>query len=267
MPRIWRPDAEAPQLSLIKLVRTEDAPALDRERREHNARRGIETVLVLDANVLRRMRDFAMQGGHPSVLHEHGLDQLLKIALEPSSAPLVLLAGVALQELSGPLASQMERVFEWFVGSHLPAYRDHPLSLPPGLQVLTEDRGLWERPYELQLAFALSYSMLLILQRVMLDEATSEETTRRFERYVELVLAETDFVSAKEIEVARWCLSPEIPHDAAYSERRSATRCSCSLGAGTRAVTREVCFLPRPAFQTSRFLDDFAKCASRIYAC
>ena len=44
----------------------------------------------------------------------------------------------------------------------------------------------------------------------------------RFQRFVDLAITKTGGLGPKEIEVARWCLSPTIAQDEAYNRRRKA---------------------------------------------
>jgi len=196
-------------------------PSLDGPRLHDNARAGRETVLLFDTNVIGQMYDFAMAGGRHEQLAEFGLDQLIRVLNLSGDGRLALTAGLASRELTPAMASRFHRVYEWFLGRFAPQYVDHPFSLPPDLWVPREDNGFWDKPYEDQIAFALPYALLLLMQVVMIDDS-ERNATDRFERFVRLVLAEIDVLSAKEMEIARWCFSPAIDRDPAYGRRRKA---------------------------------------------
>jgi hypothetical protein len=160
-----------------------------------------------------------MMGGRREYINELGLDQLIRVLNQPDYRTLVLVAGTAFRELPPAMLQSFHSAYEWFLREFSPHYGDHPLALPPRLSTPHVDHGFWDRTRESQVAFALPYSLLLLLQAVLIDDSERDSTTR-FKRFVQLLLTEVDVLSAKEIEIARWCLSPPIDRDRLYTERR-----------------------------------------------
>lgn len=216
---ILRLDSKPPRLSIVKPLYEHRMPVLDRARLLENAVAKRETVLALDTNVLGQINELVHRGGHYGDLAQLGLDQLLQVLTQPDYRTLVIAAGQAFQELPGALLHQFHDAYEWFLSRYVPGFYDHPLALPPRLSTPRADEGFWDRTQDAQVAFSLSYSLLLLLQAVCID-GTEKNHFARFRRFIDLVTAEVDVLSAKEIEIARWCLSPAIDEDEAYGKRR-----------------------------------------------
>ncbi|MBS0420989.1 MAG: hypothetical protein JSR66_24980 [Proteobacteria bacterium] len=219
--RVWTPGTSPPSLHVIKPVYSDKMPALSRARLLENAVAQRETVLLFDTNILRRMYDFARAGARREALREHGLDQLIRVLNQPDYDTLLLSPGFAFDELAPAMTARFHSVFEWFISHYTPQYRNHPSALPPNLWTPQYHSTYWELTRHAQYVFALPYALLLLLQAVIGDKS-GQGTGARFERFIQLVLAEIDMLSAREIEVARWCLSPPIDRDISYRDRRQA---------------------------------------------
>ena len=232
---IWVPE-DPPRLSVVKPVYRDEMPAFGDARILANAARGCETVLVLDTNVLGNIHQFAVGGGHREDLLRFGLDQLISVLHRPPQQEIVITAGLALQEVPPSMVYRLDRSFEWFLSAHLPGYGDHPLILPGRLSTPDTKNSFWDKSHDSQMALALSYSLLLLLQVVLVD-ASETSPIVHFQRFIDLALAETDILGAKELEAARWCLSPPIAHDKTYSDRRRAMTRNFAKRSKKRAKT------------------------------
>jgi hypothetical protein len=196
-------------------------PTLNSARLLENALAQRETGLLFDTNVLRRMYDFARAGGRPEFLADHGLDQLIKVLNQPDYHTLALVPGMAFDELPPAMSMELHSVYEWFISHFAPQYRNHPSATPPGLWTPQYRNTYWDLTPDAQFVFAVPYALLLLLQAALSDK-TDQQPESRFGRFIQLVLAEIDLLSAREIEVARWCLSPPIDRDIPYRDRRNA---------------------------------------------
>ena len=110
-------------LRFIKPCREEDSsPILSPERVLKNKRRGAETSLLLDLNILIRMEDVILRRKDPSKL---GLMALVNFINQCPRESLCLTPGVALLEVHPKNRKQCSEIFDVFLSAFCPQ-DNHP---------------------------------------------------------------------------------------------------------------------------------------------
>lgn len=184
--------------TIIKPTRTHAAlPALDFSRAAKNSRKGIETTVVLDLNILSKMNEVVL---NPNEYESSGLKPVVSMF---NKLPIVLSPGFALGEADDAYADALWNSWEVFLSRYCPTYGDTPNA--------TKDKNNHGRGRKFErlpdgdrhmqsIAYLAILAIHVIAKR---DEHLSPEG--KFEAYVDFMCSRADMLSAVEAEVARYC--------------------------------------------------------------
>ncbi len=186
------------QPTIIKPVRTHaKLPVLDFSRAIKNTKKGIETAVVIDLNILSKMNEVIIS---PSEYVSSGLKPVVSIF---NKLPIVLSPGFALGEADATHVDALWDSWEKFLSKYCPTYVDtanatkdkNNHGLGRKFEVLPDgDRHLQSIAY---------FAILAIHVIAKRDIHLSPE--RKFEAYVDFMCSRADMLSAIEAEVARYC--------------------------------------------------------------
>lgn len=183
---------------IIKPTRTHTKlPVLDFSRAAKNSRKGIETTVVLDLNVLSKMNEVV---ANPSEYETSGLKPVVSMF---NKLPIVLSPGFALGEADKAYVDALWYSWEEFLGQYCPTYVDTPNA--------TRDKSNHGRGRKFETLpdgdrhmQSIAYLAMLTIQVIAKRDAhlSPEE---KFHAYVEFMSSRADILSAVEAEVARYC--------------------------------------------------------------
>jgi hypothetical protein len=117
---VGRPDMARTVLPRYSNVAAFQPDTLDFSRAASNARKGIETSIVLDLNILSKMNDVVVK---TTTYAASGLESLVKFI---NKLPLVLSPGFALNEADKSYIETLWDSWEMFLWEYCPTYVDTP---------------------------------------------------------------------------------------------------------------------------------------------
>ncbi|PMS29885.1 hypothetical protein B0G57_1418 [Trinickia symbiotica] len=172
-------------------------PDLNYSRAAKNARKGVETTVVLDLNILSKMHE-VMTG--QSTFETSGLQRMVS---KFNKLPITLSPGFALAEVSKEYADALWTTWEAFLAKYCPQFVDTPNATK---EKENHARGakfdaLPDGDRHVQ---AIAYLAILTIQVV--DECGHHlSPEEKFSSYVDYMCMHADMLSAVEAEVARFC--------------------------------------------------------------
>lgn len=164
---------------------------------------GVETTLILDTNVLIRMEHVVKNGNKKSQVKAQGLQNLIDFIGRCPPQTVCLSPGQALYEMPPALAEQAREAFEVFCETHLPGFVDAPNCIQKKFDGPKVSYGYFDLPHDVQAVFGLTFTSLLLLQVV--DRSSIKAPIDKFKEYLRRIVTELDLLSAKEIEIAKYC--------------------------------------------------------------
>lgn len=183
---------------IIKPTRTHaKLPVLDFSRAAKNARKGVETTVVLDLNILSKMNEVV---ANPNEYETSGLKAVVSMF---NRLPIVLSPGFALGEADKAYVDALWCSWEEFLAQYCPTYVDTPNA--------TRDKDNHGRGRKFETLpegdrhmQSIAYLAMLTIQVIAKRDAhlSSEE---KFHAYVKFMSSRANMLSAVEAEVARYC--------------------------------------------------------------
>lgn len=170
-----------------------------------NASHGMETTLVLDTNILIAMERVVKGGNKTSLLKQHGLHNLVELLGRCPPRSICLSPGIALNEMPPALAEKSRWQYEAFCSKHLPSFVDTHNSTHTSFAGKDTDYGYLDLEPIAQAILAVPFSALLYLNIV--DKKFSGSPIQKFEEFLRRLSADLDILSAKEIEIAKYCFA------------------------------------------------------------
>jgi hypothetical protein len=190
---------------------------LDSFRVENNKKNGIETTLALDTNILIEMERVVKNGNDQTSLEKSGLSALVNL-LERCPA-ICISPGIAFNEMPPELANQASNYYELFCKEHLPSFRDTANCTHREYAGKREGYGYLDLEFKNQVVLAIPFVSLLYLNLV--DKKFAGNPLEKFKEFLRRVSCDLDFLSAKEIEIAKYCLAiPPAPCVKTISRRK-----------------------------------------------
>lgn len=178
---------------------------LDPVRVAQNWARGVATSLLLDTNILIGMERIVAAGNKPSLLKPYGLENLIVFLHRCPPKSLYLSPAWGFDEMPPGLAGPCREAYELFFAAHLPEFCDDPLSKDARYSGKTKDYGFFDLEEGAQAVLAVPFASLTYLQLV--DRTPGLTPIQRFDRYLKLVTAHVGILSAKELQIARFCFA------------------------------------------------------------
>lgn len=180
-------------------------PVLNQIRVAENLSKGITTTLVLDTNVLIRMEKVVYGGNKKSLLKEHGLHNLVDFVNRCPPQSIALSPGMALGEMPPASAEKSRWLYEVFCSEHLPRFVDTPNCIKSKFEGKKTNYGFLDLEPIAQAFLAIPFCSLLYLNIV--DKTYQGSPIRKFEEFLRRLSDDLDILSAKEIEIAKYCFS------------------------------------------------------------
>ncbi|CUJ41211.1 hypothetical protein [Achromobacter sp. 2789STDY5608621] len=182
-----------------------EVPKLDPIRVARNHLQDIATTLVLDTNILIKMERVVRSGNKVSAIKPAGLHNLLTLLERCPSQSIYLSPAFAFGEMPPALAENCRQAFDVFLARHLPNFVDSPDAIPATYSGKSKDYGFFDLEMNAQMVLAVPFCSLVYLQVV--DRMSRLKPIEKFERYLDMAEEELDVLSAKEVEIARYCFA------------------------------------------------------------
>lgn len=170
-----------------------------------NHAQGRSTTLILDTNILVKMEKVVASGNKAADLKNKGLHNLVALLNRCPLESIYLSPGLALNEMPPALAEKSRNNFDVFCERHLPQFSDCPSAIQMRYIGKVTDYGFFDLDNEAQAVLAIAFSSLVYLQ--LLDRTPGLRPIEKFKRYLNILVAELDLVSAREVEIARYCFA------------------------------------------------------------
>jgi hypothetical protein len=180
-------------------------PVLNPVLISRNASYGIETTLMLDTNVLIAMERVVQGGNKNSLLKQYGLRNLVDLLGRCPSKSICLSPGMAFAEMPPAHAEKSRWHFEAFCAKHLPSFGDTPNCIHSTFIGKDSNYGYLDLEPLAQAFLAVPFAALLYLN--IIDKKFSGSPIQKFEEFLRRLSYDLDMLSAKEVEIAKYCLA------------------------------------------------------------
>ncbi|WP_308388011.1 hypothetical protein [Acidithiobacillus sp. AMEEHan] len=195
-----------PRTYFFRPSRSGDAePVLNPALVAVNAFRGIETTLALDTNVLIAMERVVKEGNKNSLLKKYGLHNLVGLLDRCPPKSICLSPGMAFDEMPPALAEKSRWNYEAFCSKHLPSFTDTPNCIHKTFVGKDSNYGYLDLEPVAQAFLAIPFVALLYLNIV--DKHFSGSPIQKFKECLRRLSDDLDMLSAKEIEIAKYCFA------------------------------------------------------------
>jgi hypothetical protein len=189
----------------IKPVRHHDRLSdLSSGRVHNNKKKNIETTIVLDLNILSKMKEVI---SNEINYKESGLQTVVKAF---NSLPLYLSPGFSFNEVDRNYYEILYESWETFMLKYCPGYVDAPNSLSLPL-AKNSTRLFKELPMAEKYFHAISYLSMLLIQ-VIHKNYNHLSPEQKFQYYVNYMISTADILSAIESEIAKYCFCDTISY-------------------------------------------------------
>jgi hypothetical protein len=178
---------------------------LDPVRVAQNWSQGIATSLLFDTNILIGMERVVAAGNKPALLKQYGLENLIAFLRRGPPKSTYLCPAWGFSEMPPGLAGPCRQAYEVFFAAHLPEFHDDPLSKDAQYAGKSGDYGFFDLDEVAQAALAVPFASLTYLQLV--DREPGLTPVERFDLYLKLVIEHVGILSAKEVQIARFCFA------------------------------------------------------------
>lgn len=178
-------------------------PVLDAEIVRINKSRNIETVLILDNNVLVKMERIVKQGNEWSLVLENGLGNLVGLLRDCPPYSICLAPAFALNEMPPQKAQSAKDAYELFCAKHLPNFVDTPNSTTSFYSGKDKNYGFNDLALRAQKVLSIPYLNFLYLNYVY--KFVNGTPIEKFKAYVDLLDKKVDLLSTTELEIAKYC--------------------------------------------------------------
>lgn len=170
-----------------------------------NASHGIDTTLVLDTNVLIAMERVVKSGNKSSLLNQYGLHNLVDLLDRCPRKSICLSPGVAFSEMPPALAEKSRWSFEAFCAKHLPSFTDAPNCIHTTFVGKDSNYGYLDLEPVAQAFLAIPFAALLYLN--IIDKSFPGSPIQKLKEFLRRLSDDLDMLSAKEIEIAKYCFA------------------------------------------------------------
>ncbi len=170
-----------------------------------NRSRKVETTIILDANIMISIEKVVKEGNKRSLLKKYGLHDFIELINGCPSKSVFLSPGFAFNEMPPANAIISKQCYEVFVKQHLPGFSDTENVIHKGFSEKIKNQGYLNVDLDVQGLLAIPFSALLYLN--LIDKKCKDNPVSKFEKYIDRLAVELDFLSAKEIEIAKYCFA------------------------------------------------------------
>lgn len=178
-------------------------PKLDPVVIGQNKMAGLFTALVLDTNIIISMEKIVKSGNKWSSVKAQGLHNLVRLLQRSPPESVSISPGHALSEMPPQLARQARSAYEIFCQKHLPSFSDAPGSEQEKFEGQFEKYGFLDIPQEVRASLSITFSCILYMNVV--DRCRKGTPIEKFKAYLDYLEDKVDFLSATEIEIAKYC--------------------------------------------------------------
>lgn len=178
--------------------------SLDIKLIQQNITAGIETTLLIDTNLLIAIEKTVKLGNSVTAIEQMGLKKLVSLALNSPPQSLCLSPGLALAEMPPALASKARSAYEIFCSVHLPTFVDTPNAIHTKFEGKEIDFGFDDLGDSEKQVLGIPYFSLLMLN--FADKMMKMRPQEKLKLFLEILENDLDVLSAKEIEIAKYCL-------------------------------------------------------------
>ncbi|QJI18738.1 MULTISPECIES: hypothetical protein [unclassified Pseudomonas] len=191
-------------LHFIKPCRkTDSSPRLTPNIVAENKRRGIETTLLLDLNILIRMEDVILRKHSPN---DFDLTRLINFINLCPSESLCLTPGLALSEVHPKFKKLSFEIYEVFLSIFCPGMVDHPTATRNTLNEEERTRAYEFSELSIEEQYLYSVSLFSLMQiHIISAKHHNLSGVEKFELYLARVCGDIDMLSAVEAEIAKYC--------------------------------------------------------------
>ena len=175
-----------------------------------NIHKDIATTLILDTNILIKIEKVVNKGNKWSSIKKQGLDNLIKFLQKCPPKSVCISPGLALNEMPPELAEQSRKKYEIFCSVHLPGFIDIPNCVYTTYKGKKENYGYRDLSLDSQAVLAVPFACILYLN--LIDNKSNGRPLDKFKEFLDKIESKVDFLSAAEIEIAKYCFT-EPPAD------------------------------------------------------
>lgn len=168
-----------------------------------NIHKDIATTLILDTNILIKIEKVVNKGNKWSSVKKQGLDNLVKFLQKCPPKSVCISPGLALDEMPPKLAEQSRKKYEIFCSVHLPRFIDIPNCIHATYKGKKENYGYRDLSLESQAVLAVPFACILYLN--LIDNKLNGSPLDKFKKFLDKIESKVDFLSAAEIEIAKYC--------------------------------------------------------------
>lgn len=179
-------------------------PQLNPVKVGYNSLNNIETTLILDANILIAMERVVKKGNKWPLLKEHGLHNLVKLLKRCPPQSVCISPGISLEEMPPAIAEVSRVYYEEFCSIYLPGFIDIPNCVYQSYSGKDRDYGFQDLAKEARAILALPFVSLLLL---IIIDLKNISPVNKFIEYLDSLESTLDILSAKEIEIAKYCFA------------------------------------------------------------
>ncbi len=170
-----------------------------------NKARDIETTLTLDTNILISMERVVDNGNKWSSVKKQGLHNLVKFLQKCPPKSVCISPGLAFNEMPPGLAEKSRKKYEIFCSKHLPGFIDSPNCVYTKFSGKEDDYGYEDLSDETKAVLSISFSCILYLN--LIENKENGKPIEKFKKFLDKIESKVDFLSAAEIEIAKYCFA------------------------------------------------------------
>jgi len=156
------------------------------------------------------MEKVVNNGNKWASVKKQGLHNLVKLLQNCPSESVCISPGLALNEMPPELAQQSRLKYELFCGKHLPGFVDTPNCINSEFKGKKDNYGYEDLSYESKAVLAIPFACLLYLN--LIDNKYKGKPIEKFKSFLDKIEDKVDYLSAAEIEIAKYCFA-EPPAD------------------------------------------------------
>ncbi|ROV58565.1 hypothetical protein EGH82_17825 [Vibrio ponticus] len=188
------------EVSIFKA--TKNRRVFNLEQVRINTLTGVQTTLVLDANILAKFGSVVDQGNTRKAITECGLDPFVELVTAMKGDNFTIVPGFAFAEMPGAYSAKQLSSLNSFLGVHLPHVIDDPDATTEKFDTDYESPSFTSLAKKQQKSLALPYASLLALQ--IIYRSSNGSPIENFKSYIDLIIGSFDIISLKEATIAMY---------------------------------------------------------------
>lgn len=169
-----------------------------------NKASNIETTLLLDTNIIISMEKVVKYGNKWASVKQQGLHNLVRLLQRCPPQSIAISPGSAIDEMPPQLGRQARIAYDQFCAKHLSWFVDAPNCEKVEPTGEFETYGFTDLPNQSKAALSIMFSCVIYLNIV--DRFIDGSREEKFTAYLDFLTDKVGYLSATEIEVAKYCL-------------------------------------------------------------